>query len=205
MDGATLLEMLQVALVDKNAFNVVERSRIDQILKEQEFQASGMTEGQAAKIGALAGAQKVLLASISKISNKYVFIVKGIDTNSGVVDLTDQVMSYSIDGFIDLFPTLADRLVRKARGEQVAAFVLKDETKRTASPVTAPDFVFDGAWDISHSNGWKGIRTVRGDTVTDDPRHPWKCPWKREGNTITVSWPPTGWERLEISSPIRTF
>ncbi|HTX74227.1 MAG TPA: hypothetical protein VMC79_15455 [Rectinemataceae bacterium] len=52
-------------------------------------------------------------------------IVKGIDTKTGIVDLTDEVLSYSVDGFIDLFPVLADRLVRKARGETVASFKLQ--------------------------------------------------------------------------------
>jgi hypothetical protein len=53
IDTATLTEMLQVALVDRSAFQVVERSLIDKILKEQEFQVSGITDGQAARIGAL--------------------------------------------------------------------------------------------------------------------------------------------------------
>jgi hypothetical protein len=122
IDTATLTEMLQVALVDRSAFQVVERSLIDKILKEQEFQVTGLTDGQAARIGALAGANKVMLVSIAKLSDKYILIVKGIDTQSGILDLTDQVLSYTIDGFIEIFPVLADRLIRKARGESLPAF-----------------------------------------------------------------------------------
>jgi hypothetical protein len=125
IDTATLTEMLQVALVDQHEFQIVERSLLDKIVKEQEFQVSGLTEGQAAKVGELAGANKVMLVSISKFGNKYIVIVKGIDTKTGIVDLTDEVLSYSVDGFIDLFPVLADRLVRKARGEAVAAYRLQ--------------------------------------------------------------------------------
>jgi hypothetical protein len=122
IDTATLTEMLQVALVDRDEFRIVERSLLDKIVREQEFQVSGLTEGQAAKIGELAGAQKVMLVSIAKFADKYLVIVKGIDTKTGIVDLSDQVLSYSLGGFIDVFPILADRLVRKARGESVTAY-----------------------------------------------------------------------------------
>lgn len=122
IDTATLTEMLQVALVDRGEFRIVERSLLDKIVKEQEFEASGLTDGQAAKIGELAGANKVMLVSIAKFADKYLVIVKGIDAKTGIVDLSDQVLSYTLGGFIDVFPVLADRLVRKARGETVAAY-----------------------------------------------------------------------------------
>ncbi len=122
IDTATLTEMLQVALVDRDEFRIVERSLLDKIVKEQEFEVSAITEGQAAKIGELAGADKVMLVSLAKFADKYLVIVKGIDVKTGIVDLSDQVLSYSISGFIDVFPILADRLVRKARGESVAPY-----------------------------------------------------------------------------------
>jgi len=137
IDTATLTEMLQVALVDRNAFQVVERSLIDKILKEQEFQVSGITDGQAARIGALAGANKVMLVSIAKLSDKYILIVKGIDTQTGILDLTDQVLSYTIDGFIEVFPVLADRLIRKARGETLGAYQI---ASKPAAGSTAAQF-----------------------------------------------------------------
>jgi len=127
IDTATLTEMLQVALVDRDEFRIVERSLLDKIVKEQELQVMGITEGQAAKIGELAGANKVMLVSIAKFSGKYLVIVKGIDVKTGIVDLSDQVLSYSLDGLIDVFPVLADRLVRKARGESVLAYRIPTE------------------------------------------------------------------------------
>ena len=47
VDAVTLTEMLQVALVDKREFKIVERSLLESIIKEQEFQLSGITEDQA--------------------------------------------------------------------------------------------------------------------------------------------------------------
>ncbi len=141
IDTATLTEMLQVALVDRDEFRIVERSLLDKIVKEQEFEVSAITEGQAAKIGELAGADKVMLVSLAKFADKYIVIVKGIDVKTGIVDLSDQVLSYSVSGFIDVFPVLADRLVRKARGEAVAAYKIPaDQTPPAAlaAPQAAP-------------------------------------------------------------------
>ena len=138
IDTATLTEMLQVALVDRNEFRIVERSLLDKIVKEQEFQVSGLTEGQAAKIGELAGANKVMVVSIAKFTDKYLVIVKGIDTKTGIVDLSDQVLSRTVGGFLDVFPVLADRLVRKARGETVAAFQIPAGQTPSAAAGAAP-------------------------------------------------------------------
>ena len=102
IDTPTLTERLQVAFVDKNDFKIVERSLI----------------------GKLAGADKVMLSSISRIADKYILIIKAVDVSSGVVELSDQVMSYSIEGFIDVFPTIADRFSKKARGIAVPAYSL---------------------------------------------------------------------------------
>lgn len=139
IDTATLTEMLQVALVDRNEFQIVERALLDKIVKEQEFQVSGITDGQAAKIGELAGADKVMLVSIAKFADKYLVIVKGIDVKTGIVDLSDQVLSYTLGGFIDVFPVLADRLVRKARGETVAVYKIPaDQSPPSSGGDTSP-------------------------------------------------------------------
>lgn len=122
VDAATLTEMLQVALVDRQEFKIVERSLLSKIIQEQEFQLSGLTDGQAAKVGALAGADKVMMVSVAKVEGRYIFIVKAVDSASGIVDLTDQVMSFTVGGMIDLFPIMADRIIRKARGERIPPY-----------------------------------------------------------------------------------
>ncbi len=157
IDTATLTEMLQVALVDRDEFRIVERSLLDRIIKEQEFQLSGLTEGQAARIGQLSGADKVMLVSIAKFADKYLVIVKGIDTKTGIVDLSDQVLSYSVGGFIEVFPVLADRLVRKARGESVAAYrVPADQAPQAAGAASGKPA------QVSPSQGIGGNYAARG-------------------------------------------
>lgn len=143
IDTATLTEMVQVALVDKRAFLLVERSRVSEVLREQEFQNSGLTETQIARIGAMAGANKILSLSISKFGGDYIFIVKSIDTSTAVVDLTDQVQSPSVSGFVELIPVLADRFVRKARGESIPPFRPGPAASAPAAPAS-PEPSFGG-------------------------------------------------------------
>ncbi len=121
VDVITLTEMLQAALADKKAFQVVERSMLSKILEEQKLSMSGLTESQASKVGALAGAQKIVTGSISKMGDRYILLLKGIDTGTGVVELSDQAMARDIDGLMEAIPLAADRIVRKARGEKVSA------------------------------------------------------------------------------------
>ena len=153
IDTATLTEMLQVALVDRGEFQIVERSLLAKIVKEQELEASGMTNDQAAKIGELAGANKVMLVSIAKFTDKYLLIVKGIDTKTGIVDLSDQVLSYSLGGFIDLFPVLADRLVRKARGEKLSAYQIPVDQASASANASASVAGIGGTYQANGTNG----------------------------------------------------
>ena len=74
VDVITLTEMLQAALADKKAFQVVERSMLSKILEEQKLSMSGLTESQASKVGALAGAQKIITGSISQMGDRYILI-----------------------------------------------------------------------------------------------------------------------------------
>lgn len=160
IDTATLTEMIQVALVDRHAFMLVERSLITKVLQEQEFQASGLTDSEAAKVGAIAGANKILSMTLSKLGGDYILILRSIDTSTAIMDLSDQVQSPTLTGFIDLIPVLAERFVRKARGEAVPPFKYgAPATVATASaPATLPpdangiprdglvsEWTFDGA------------------------------------------------------------
>lgn len=128
IDTRTLSEMLEMHLVNENSFQIVERALINKIVKEQEIQMSSLTESEMIKIGTLAGANKILSGSISHLNDRYYVIVKGIDTVTGIVDLSDQIYASNINDLIGLLPQLAKRIVKKAAGKKVANFTLEIET-----------------------------------------------------------------------------
>jgi len=113
IDVITLTEMLQADLAEKQAFQVVERGMLSKILGEQKLGMMGLTEREASKIGALAGAQKIITGSVSKIGDRYVLLVKGIDTGTGVVELTDQATARDVNGLVNAIPLVAERIVRE--------------------------------------------------------------------------------------------
>ena len=192
IDTVTLSEMLQMHLVNQSAFQVVERALIERILEEQEFQMSGVTSSDMMKIGALAGANKIIAGSVSKIGDTYYLLVKGMDTVTGVIDLSDQVMAESLDDLLAVFPVLARRIVRKARGADVPLYVLggtpDDELMampelegRYAIDGTNPDgSSYGGEVDITFQNGayqvtwyigeslYVGVGELEGTTLTVD-------------------------------------
>jgi hypothetical protein len=119
IDAVTISEMLQARLVEKKAFKIVERSMLNKILEEKKLHMLGLTDADASSIGAMAGADKIVTGSISKMADRYVVLVKGIDTRTGVVELTEQEMSADVGDLPNAVQVIADRFVRKARGESV--------------------------------------------------------------------------------------
>lgn len=125
IDVITLTEMLQAELADRKAFQVVERGMLSKIIGEQKLNMSGLTETEASKVGALAGAQKIITGSVSRIGDRFVLLIKGIDTGTGIVELTDQSTARDVNGLMNAIPLAAERIVRKAKGEKVSTAIAK--------------------------------------------------------------------------------
>ncbi len=119
IDPVTISEMLQARLVDTKRFTIVERALLTKILEEHQLRMLGLTDADASAVGALAGADKILAGSLSRLGAQYVILVKGIDTKTGIVELSDQVMSADTEGIAAAMERLADRIVIKARGGSV--------------------------------------------------------------------------------------
>ena len=77
---STRLESEMVKLGD---FKVVERTKIDDILKEQKLQISGNVEETLVDVGKLLGANQIILGSIGKIGQVFTLSAKLVDVESG--------------------------------------------------------------------------------------------------------------------------
>ncbi len=113
LDGAALTEIFRTAFVQAGAFRVVERAQLDRVLAEQELQLAGLTETGAARAGALAGAAKVVMLSLSRVGSRYLAAARSVDATSGIVDAATTVSDSSLDGIVALLPELAYRLSGK--------------------------------------------------------------------------------------------
>jgi len=84
--GFAVAEILRTELVRFGEYTVIERGRLDQILKEQAFQHTGaVNTDTAVNIGNIVGANYVITGSIIKTGNIYIINSRLINAESGVV------------------------------------------------------------------------------------------------------------------------
>jgi len=118
-DAQTVTEELRSQLVKLERFNVLERERMADILKEHGFQQTGVCEDAEcyAKIGKMMGVQQMVAGSIGKMGGLYVLNIRLIDVNTGK---TMDAMSAKYSGTIeDILLKLVPNVVRRLNGENV--------------------------------------------------------------------------------------
>lgn len=90
LDGAVCAELFATQLARSSKIIVVERSKLDAILKEQRLQASGFVSSEtASEIGELSGATHLLMGEVSEDAKTIVISARLVDVESGVVVLSD--------------------------------------------------------------------------------------------------------------------
>ena len=71
-ESTTLTDRLRSEMVNSGAFTVIERSEMDEILKEQGFQQAGCTSDECAvEIGKLLNINSICAGSVGKIGSLY--------------------------------------------------------------------------------------------------------------------------------------
>lgn len=84
----TVTELIRTSLFNTGRFTVVEREQVQQILQEQQFQSTGLTDmKEAVEIGRLLNVQKLLLGSVNRLGNTHILNARMVDIQSGAVDL----------------------------------------------------------------------------------------------------------------------
>lgn len=88
----TVSDILRSELFKIKLFTILERNEMNQILKEQGFQQSGLTKmNYAVKIGKLLSANRLLVGTVNKLGNAYIIDARIIDVEKGVVRYSDYV------------------------------------------------------------------------------------------------------------------
>lgn len=107
--GASVSDQVLTELLHTGRYDLVERSQMAQVLGEQELSLSGLSAGQAAQVGAMLGADGVIIGTVSEYERmahrgKTVPVVamsiRLIDTNSGRIvwsaDLAERARGGSV-------------------------------------------------------------------------------------------------------------
>ena len=113
-----LSDMLINTLYESGKFSIVERSQINQVLKEQKFQASELTNEQLAKVGRILGVESVLVGTVNLIVSEYNVDVRAVDVESGEVVTTAGAAKSSGSTY---------RAMMEKIGRQLAANLMEEE------------------------------------------------------------------------------
>jgi hypothetical protein len=171
LNPALISDSLAGELQKRNECVILERSLIKKILDEKTLEMSGVTESDASKIGAMIGADKIISGSLSKMKDRWVLTIKGIDVKSGKLELYDQLTGLAPDDILSVMPIAADRVMRLAKGEKCEPFdaknrLLRDDSKDMPADKLVLHLPMDGnARDLSPS---KNNGTAIGMTLVAD-------------------------------------
>lgn|GEM_PF-4824780 len=123
-----LSDMLINTLYESGKFSIVERSQINQVLKEQKFQASELTYKQVAQVGRILGVESVLVGTVNflaehknldgSVTGEYNVDVRAVDVESGEVVTTAGAAKSSSSTY---------RSMMEKIGRQLAANLMEEE------------------------------------------------------------------------------
>ena len=101
-------------IAKQGKYEVIERSQLNKILKEQGLShGDEFNEETAAQIGNLLGVKIVLIGSVSRMGNNIVINVRGIDVNNAVILFTEIESTKSEDELIDIIELIAVKICRE--------------------------------------------------------------------------------------------
>ena len=140
-----LSDMLINTLYESGKFSIVERSQIEQVLKEQKFQASELTYEQVAKVGRILGVNSVLIGTVNflaehknldgSVTGEYNVDVRAVDVESGEVVTTAGATKSSGSTY---------RAMMEKIGRQLAANLMEEEPEPEPVVVEQPKPKKDG-------------------------------------------------------------
>ena len=90
---------LEIHLSNFGGYTVVERGKMEEVLKEQGFQQTGcVSEECAVEVGKMLGTKVIVVGSISKVGSTFSVIAKIVDVQTGEIKRT---ANYKYRGIID--------------------------------------------------------------------------------------------------------
>jgi TolB-like protein len=121
--GNAVADFIQAGLYETGRFNIIERKKIQQILKEQGFQKTGVTTTeQAVEVGRILNVNNIVIGTVAKIGKRIVITMQLIDVEMAKIILTDKVECDSED----LLTTAAKKLAEHfSKGVSIKGKVLK--------------------------------------------------------------------------------
>jgi hypothetical protein len=109
--GPASAESLRSALIQLQRVTVIEREQIEQIVKEQHFNHTGLVGGDSAvALGKLLGASAIVVGSVTRFGDTYTINARSLDTRTGEALAAAQVSTRQENEIPALLQTVASTL-----------------------------------------------------------------------------------------------
>lgn len=110
-EAEAVADFLRTDLLNTDKFTVIERSRMQDILKEQQLSLSGLTETEkAAKLGKLLNCKFILVGTLSKLGAQYFLNVRAVDVETGETKLGKREKSGTVEEMSEVSRVIASQL-----------------------------------------------------------------------------------------------
>lgn len=92
-------DLLRTELFNTGRFKVVERQEIQRIIKEQQFQVSGVTDSdQVVEIGRLLNVQAIMVGTVTKLGSTHLINTRLVNVRTGLVVHAESIESTGGEG-----------------------------------------------------------------------------------------------------------
>ena len=109
-DAYTVSEVIRNGMINSREYIVVEREQMNRVLHEQGFQMTGCTDNFCAvEAGKLLSANKILVGSISQLSDKIIITGRIVDVEKGTAEFSEKVYAETLND-LDI---AAERFVKR--------------------------------------------------------------------------------------------
>jgi len=123
-------------IVISKRFTVLDRANVGQVLKEREFQLSGLvSDAEVTEAGKYLGADFVVVAKVQRVAETYFLTAKMIDVKTGVI--ANQTSAES-EGRLSVLIGMAEKVGNTLAGSATAADRTARVEPKPAEPVAAP-------------------------------------------------------------------
>jgi Ca-activated chloride channel homolog len=113
-------EMFSTNLAQSPEVTVLERDRVEKVLKEKGLVMSGLAEGDETKIGKILAAEQLLTGSIIKAGTVLRIDVRLVDVTTGKIITSDKKQCSSVNEIIDSVDTLSETVIAKLTGKNIS-------------------------------------------------------------------------------------
>lgn len=121
--AGAVTDFIQTGLSETGRFNIIDRSNVQKILKEMQFQKTGATTTESAvKIGKMLNVSNIVIGRVTQIGSKFVISIQLVNVELGQIIHTDSVECY----YESLLNTAAKKLaVHFSKGVSIKGKILK--------------------------------------------------------------------------------